>query len=158
MSGLSLAILAAALPVFFGGIGSCIGIGKVGRAANALLSREPQKFGSLLILEALPGTQGIYGFLAGFFVIMKIGLLGGKVPEIPFDVGVQILLAVLPITFVALTSAIFQGMVARSGVEVVAKQEKEFMKPVIFAAMVETYAILGLLASIIFINGISVGK
>ena len=80
--GLLYALLGAGLAIILCGIGSSIGIGCVGREANGVLSEEPEKFGTMLLLVALPGTQGIYGFLTGFLVIMKIGILGGKISAI----------------------------------------------------------------------------
>ena len=103
---------------------------------------------------ALPGTQGIYGFLSAFLVIMKLGLTGASaaVPTVPQ--GWQILVTCLPVAFTGLISGIHQGKVCASGVYMVAKQPKDLMKPVIMAALVETYAVLGLLITILLQNGI----
>ncbi|HZX09507.1 MAG TPA: V-type ATP synthase subunit K [Acidobacteriota bacterium] len=152
--GLTLAILGGAFAVIFGGIGSAIGIGLAGQASSGVLSEDPEKFGSLLLLVALPGTQGIYGFLSAFLVILKLGLTGGTVVMPSVYQGWQILIACLPIAFTGLLSGIHQGKVCTSGVYMVAKQPKDMMKPVIFAALVETYAVLGLLITIILLNGI----
>ena len=88
--GLMIAIAGGALAVALAGIGSAIGIAIAGEAADGVLSEEPGKFGNLLILVALPGTQGFYGFIVGFLVIMKIGLLGGEIPDISAYQGLQI--------------------------------------------------------------------
>ena len=141
--GLALAILGSAFAVIFGGIGSAIGIGLVGQASSGVMSEDPEKFGSLLILVALPGTQGIYGFLSAFLVILKLGLTGEAVVTLTTFQGLQILM-----------SGIHQGKVCAAGVYMVAKQPKDMMKPVILAALVETYAVLGLLVTIILLNGI----
>jgi len=61
--GLALAVLGAAIAAAVAGIGSALGVGIAGQAAAGLVSEDPDKFGKVLLLEALPGTQGIYGFL-----------------------------------------------------------------------------------------------
>jgi len=152
--GLTLAILGGALACILGGIGSAIGVGLAGQASSGVMSEDPGKFGSLLLLVALPGTQGIYGFLSAFLVILKIGLTTGTIPKLTVFSGWQILVACLPVAFAGLVSGIHQGKVCASGVYMVAKQPKDLMKPVIMAALVETYAVLGLLITILLLNGI----
>ena len=154
LSGLTIAILGAAFAVVLGGIGSAIGVGLAGQASSGVMSEDPDKFGSLLLLVALPGTQGIYGFLAAFLVILKLGLAGGTVATVSANQGWQILFSCLPVAFTGLVSGIHQGKVCASGVYMVAKQPKDLMKPVIMAALVETYAVLGLLITILLLNGI----
>ncbi|KPJ69914.1 permease [candidate division WOR-1 bacterium DG_54_3] len=152
--GLTLAVLGGALACILGGIGSAIGVGLAGQASSGVMSEDPEKFGSLLLLVALPGTQGIYGFLSAFLVILKIGLTTGVIPKLTVFNGWQILVACLPVAFAGLVSGIHQGKVCASGVYMVAKQPKDLMKPVIMAALVETYAVLGLLITILLLNGI----
>jgi len=154
--GLCLAIAGAALAVICGGIGSSIGIGFAGQASDGVLSEAPEKFGSLLILTVLPGTQGIYGFVSAFFVIIRIKLLGAQVPDISIVQGWQILMACAPVAFAGLVSGIFQGTVSAAGVSVAAKQTKDFMKAVISSALLETYAVLGLLITILLLMGIKI--
>jgi V/A-type H+-transporting ATPase subunit K len=155
--GLILAISGAAAAAILAGIGSALGVRLVGEVAAGLISEDPEKFGKVLILQALPGTQGIYGFLGAVMVMQKIGLLSGNLLSVSPEVGLQIFLACLPVGLVGLISAILQAKVAAAGVNVVAKQPTEAGKPVILAAMVETYAILGLLVTILLLNGIKVG-
>lgn len=152
--GLTVAIFGGALAVILGGIGSAIGVGIAGQASSGVMSEDPEKFGSLLLLVALPGTQGIYGFLSAFLVILKLGLTTGTVVSPAIDKGWQILIACLPVAFAGLVSGIHQGKVCASGIYMVAKQPKDLMKPVIMAALVETYAVLGLLITILLLNGI----
>jgi len=156
LSGLTLAIFGAALAVVLGGIGSAIGVGLAGQASSGVMSEDPDKFGSLLLLVALPGTQGIYGFLSAFLVILKLGLAGGTVATVNVTQGWQILFSCLPVGLTGLVSGIHQGKVCASGVYMVAKQPKDLMKPVILAALVETYAVLGLLITILIQNGITI--
>lgn len=155
--GLTVAILGGALAAILGGIGSAIGVGLAGQASSGVMSEDPEKFGSLLLLVALPGTQGIYGFLSAFLVILKLGLTTGTIVTPATDQGWQILVACLPVAFAGLVSGIHQGKVCASGVYMVAKQPKDLMKPVIMAALVETYAVLGLLITILLLNGIKLG-
>lgn len=155
--GLAMAIAASAIAAFGGGVGSAIGVSLPAQAAAGVLREDPEKFGSLFLLIVLPGTQGFYGFIAAFLIIIKIGLLGGNPVSPTLGQGVQILFASLPVAVAGLFSAIYQGKVCTSGVYLVAKHSEEVMKSVIFAAMVETYAVLGLLATFFLLNGIKIG-
>jgi V/A-type H+-transporting ATPase subunit K len=154
--GFTLAVFGGAFAVVLGGIGSAIGVGLAGQASSGVMSEDPEKFGSLLLLVALPGTQGIYGFLSAFLVMLKLGLVGGVLKSATVFQGWQILISCLPVAFAGLVSGIHQGKVCASGVYMVAKQPKDLMKPVIMAALVETYAVLGLLITILLLNGISI--
>jgi len=151
MSGLSLGVImatfGAGLAAIMAGTGSIIGIGYPGRAAAGVLSEDPRKFGSLFLLVVLPGTQGFYGFVAAFLIIGNIARVE------TFAQGLQLFFAALPVAFTGLLSGIHQGKVCAAGVNLVAKRAKEAMKGVIFAAMVETYAVLGLLITF-FLNNL----
>lgn len=153
--GLAMAILGFALSAFLAGIGSALGISYVSRVANGVLAEDPTKFGSLFILVALPGTQGFYGFLGAFLGIMKIGVLGNLVP-LTFEQGIQLFFSCLPVGIAGLITAIWQGKVCAAGAELVAKRPTEAMKAVIYGALVETYAVLGLLATIFLQMGVRV--
>jgi V/A-type H+/Na+-transporting ATPase subunit K len=152
-TGLVIAILGGAMAVALGGIGSAIGVGIAGEIAAGVVSEDPDKFGKTLLLQALPGTQGIYGFLAAFWVMLKVNMLGAALP-ISTITGWQIFMACVPIMCSGLVSAIYQGRVSAAGIAMVAKKPDEVGKELIFAAMVETYAVLGLLATILLINGV----
>ena len=154
-NGNFLAVLGAALAVGLGGIGSAKGVGIAGEAAAGLIAEDPDKFGQTLILQALPGTQGIYGFLVGIMVMLNCGFLGGNA-ALTASQGMYVLAACLPCALTGLISGLHQGRVAAAGINVVAKRPNEVSKAMIYAAMVETYAILGLLISILLV--INVGK
>lgn len=154
--GLALAVLGAAIAVILGGIGSSLGVGIAGQAAAGLISEEPEKFGKALVLQALPGTQGIYGFLGAVLALQKLGLLGGTAVTVSTYVGWQLLFACLPVALAGLISAIYQGKVATAGINMLAKKPEASGKAIILAAMVETYAIIGLLATILLINGVKI--
>ena len=152
MTGQVYAIIGAALAVGMAGMGSAIGVGIVGQAAAGVVSEDPDKFGQTLLLQALPGTQGIYGLLIGFIVMSRVGILGGAAPDM--GQGLMILGACLPIAIVGLVSGVYQGKAAAAGVGLVAKRSEELGKAITFAVLVETYAVLALLASFLMVNGI----
>lgn len=153
-SGNFLAILGASVSAM-AGIGSAIGVGIAGSAASGVVAEDPKKFGSTLMLQALPGTQGIYGLLIAFIILNKIGLLGGNMAALTTAQGGFFLAASLPVGIVGLVSAIHQGKVAASGIMLVGKRPEEIAKAMVYTAMVETYAVLALLASFLMVNGIA---
>jgi len=151
LTGENLALLGAAIAVSLCCAGSAIGIGIAGQAASGLLSEQPDAFGKVLILEALPGTQGIYGLITAFLIMIKIGVIGGDGTEITFGQGVYMLVAALPIAIAGYVSAPYQARVAASGINLIAKQKDQLGKAIVNAALVETYAILALLISLLLI-------
>jgi len=153
-TGQVIAFLGAGLAAAMAGIGSARGVGLVGEAASGVVSEDPSKFGKLLILQALPGTQGIYGLLTWFLVMVQGGFLGGTSKTITTAQGWQFFAACIPIMLVGYFSAIYQGRVAAAGVALVAKRPEEQAKALVMTAMVETYAILALLASVLAILSI----
>ena len=144
--GIVFAILGAACAVFLSGMGSAKGVGLVGEAGAGVISEDPSKFGKVLILQILPGTQGLYGFLAAFMIMNKI------TAELSMAQGLGLFVAALPIAFVGYFSGVAQGRVAAAGVGIVAKKPDQNGKAITFAAMVETYAVLALLISILLIG------
>ncbi|MBR0365656.1 MAG: V-type ATP synthase subunit K [Clostridia bacterium] len=152
--GLVFALLGAVLASLMAGIGSAIGVGAAGQAAAGVVTEDPTKFSKVLIMQLLPGTQGIYGLLIAFITLSQIGILGGSA-EVSLVKGLLYLAACLPMAFVGLWSAIRQGRAAVSGIMMIAKKPDQMSKAMIFAAMVETYAILALLVSILAIFGIA---
>ncbi|MAF13404.1 MAG: permease [Parcubacteria group bacterium] len=149
--GIALAIFGAALAVGLAGAGSAIGVGIAGQAGSGVLSEDPKKFGNVLVLQALPATQGIYGFIAAFLILQKVGLLGGEVAQITVAQGWGLFFAALPIAIGGLTSGWFQGKVSAAGMGVVAKQSKGLGNAMVLSAMVETYAVLGLLVTLLLL-------
>ncbi len=97
MDGLSLALLGAALATFLAGIGSSIGVGLAGQASTGVIGEDPDKFGKVMLLTALPGTQGIYGFVVGFLVLLKLQIIGGTIPDVSVAQGWSLLFACLPV-------------------------------------------------------------
>jgi len=156
ISGNFLALLGAALAVIIAGLGSAKAVGMVGEAAAGVVTEDPDRFGQTLLLQALPGTQGIYGLLTAFVILNKIGIVGGTPKVLTSEQGILLLAAALPIAIVGYFSAIAQGRAATAGVAIVAKRPQELAKAITYAAMVETYAVLALLGSILMIFGIKV--
>jgi V/A-type H+-transporting ATPase subunit K len=148
-----LTLMAGALAALLPGIGSAKSVGRVGEVATGVLTEDPSKFGKVLILQALPGTQGIYGLLSWFMIMNSSGLLSGSA-NLSWQTGLAYLMAALPITFVGYFSSIYQGRVAEAGVALVAKRPAEQSKALVMAAMVETYAILALLATVLSVLNI----
>ena len=155
--GLVFALTGAAVAVFMAGAGSAIGVGIAGQAASGVVTEDPGKFAQVLIMQLLPGTQGIYGLLVGFITLSKIGLLGGNVASLNMSTGLMILAACLPIGIVGLISGKSQGQTSAAAIGIVAKKPDQFGKAMLFPAMVETYAILAFIISFLMYNGVQIG-
>ena len=152
--GIVFALAGAALAALMAGIGSAVGVGIAGQAAAGATTEEPNLFSKVLILQLLPGTQGIYGLLIGFITLTQIGIMGGS-SDISLQKGLMYFAACLPMAIVGLFSAIHQGKTSVAAIGLVSKKPDQFGKAMIFPAMVETYAILALLISILAIFGIA---
>lgn len=155
-NGLVFALLGAALAALLAGIGSAKGVSLVGEAASGVVSVDPSKFSKVLLLELLPGTQGLYGLIAAMFILIRTNVLSGNASELTVQQGLAFLAASLPIAVVGLISGIMQGRTAAAGVSITAKKPEHNIKAIIMAAMVETYAILALLVSVLMILNINV--
>lgn len=152
--GVVLALLGASLSVLLAGIGSAIGVGMGGEAAAGVVSEDPSKFGKVLLMQLLPGTQGIYGLLIAVFVFLQIGVLGGDATQVTFVQGLLYFIACLPMGIVGLWSALKQARASVAGIGIIAKRPDQMGKAMTFASMVETYALLALLASALSILSI----
>ena len=152
--GLALALLGAGLAAVLPGIGSAKGTGIAGEAGTGLLCQDPGKFGKVLILQVIPGTQGLYGLVVWFFAIFNMGLLGGD-PSLTLPEGLQYLVACLPMALGGLFSAIAQGRVAAGSINILAKKPDDWSKGMVLCITVEFYAILSLLASMLMIINIA---
>jgi V/A-type H+-transporting ATPase subunit K len=147
----TLCIAGAALAVILSGIGSAVGIGYAGRASLGAMSEGTKDFAKYLMLTALPGTQGIYGFVAAFLVMLWSGIMDGQTAALTVERGWQFFYASLPVAFAGLFSAIQQGKVCASGVNMTTKQPGEVGKALVLGVFVEFYAVLGLLISILLL-------
>ena len=153
--GTIFAAAGAAMAAVMAGVGSAIGVGLAGQASADVVSEDPDRFGSCLLLQLLPGTQGIYGLLIAFVIASKAGLLSGAA-SLSATAGLSLFLAAIPIAFGGLLSAIAQGKVAVAGINLVAKKPEEQGKAMLMTVMVETYAVLALLISFLLVNGVQV--
>ncbi|MDU5922871.1 MAG: V-type ATP synthase subunit K, partial [Finegoldia magna] len=147
--GLVLGVLSVVIAVLFSGMGSAKGVGMAGEAAAGVVIEEPEKFGKSLVLQLLPGTQGLYGFVIGILILFK--LVGGN---ISLAQGYVYIAAALPVGVVGYFSAIAQSKVAVSGINILAKNEPQQAKGIIYAVMVELYAILAFAISFLLMNQI----
>ena len=153
--GIVLALLGAAFAVLLAGAGSAVGVGRAGEAAAGVVTEDPSKFGKVLILQLLPGTQGIYGLLIGFLCLSQIVVIGGSFTELSVVKGALYFLACLPTAVVGYWSALKQSRAAVASIGLIAKRPNQLGKAILFPAMVETYAIFALLISILSITGVS---
>lgn len=154
--GLAIALFGAALCAGLAGAGSAAGVQYGGKAAAGVVAEKPELFGKLLVLQALPGTQGIYGFLVAVLILVKCGVLGGAAADLSIEQGLAFFAAGFPIGLVGLISGIYQGKTAAASILMTAKDPDASAKGITMTAMVETYAILALLVSILIWMGIQV--
>ena len=152
--GICLGLLGAGLAVALAGIGSAIGTGIAGEAGAGLLCEDPGKFGKVMILQVIPGTQGIYGFVVGFLTLMFMGVLDGSAVNLTTMEGFRYLVACLPIALGGWISAIAQGRVAATAINILAKKPDDWSKGMILCVTVEFYAILSLLVSLFMLFSI----
>lgn len=146
--GIILAVLGVAFAALLPGIGSAKGVGLAGEAATGLLTEEPEKFGKALILQLLPGTQGLYGFVIALMILGKIAGIGDA-----FDLrtGGYLFLSSLPVAFVGWKSALFQAKCSAASMSILAKKEEHATKGIVLTVMVETYALLGFVMSVLMV-------
>lgn len=148
------AIAGAAIAVGMAGMGSAIGIGLAGQTSLGAMTEDPANFARYLLLTALPGTQGIYGFVAAFLIMQWSGIVGGAAESLTVGKGIQFFLSALPIGVLGFLSAIHQGKVCAAGVNMTTQQPGEVGKALVLGVFVELYAVLGLLISILLLISI----
>jgi V/A-type H+-transporting ATPase subunit K len=150
--GFAIAIAGAGLAAGLSACGAAIGTGLAGEMAAGVLSEDPDKIGSMLVLQALPGTQAFYGLVTAILVLVKLQVFGGNgLIDIQLEKGLAIFGACLPVIFGEFVSAIWQGRVSVASMGTVAKRPDAFGKAVILPAMVETFALLSLIGSIVIL-------
>ena len=146
--------LAGAGLAMFAGIGSAKGVGMACEAGTGVLTEDPSKFGKLLVLEPLPGTQGLYGFIVAFLIMIQSGVMNGGLGTISTETGLQYLAASVAIGIVGLFSAIAQGRAAVASIAMIAKKPGEFGKGLVSTTLVEIYALLSFLISLLCVINI----
>lgn len=151
VGGMAIGLLGAGLAAFLAGIGSAKGCGIAGEAGAGLLCEDPSKFGKVMILQVIPGTQGLYGLVIWFFAILQMGVLNGTAFDLTVTEGIRYFVACLPIAFGGWVSAMAQGRVAAASINILAKKPEDWSKGMILCITVEFYAILSLLASFLML-------
>lgn len=151
--GFAIAILGGGLAAGLAAYGSSVGVGLAGEMAGGVISEDPDKFGSMLILQALPATQSIYGLVVAILVLVKLFGFSEteRVLSLDLATGLAIFAACVPAMFGELISSIWQGKVAVSSMGVVAKKPDAFGRAVIMPVLVETFGLFALIATIIIL-------
>ena len=149
MNGMFCALVGASLATALAGIGSAKGVGGAAQTAMGVLSEDSSKFGKMLVLTLLPGTQGLYGFIVGFLILVSCGVLGGALPTM--GQGLAFLGASLAIGLGGLFSGIAQGKAAVSGIAMTAKYDANFSKGMVSVTLVEIYALLAFIVSLLVV-------
>lgn len=151
--GFAIAILGGGLAAGLAAYGSSVGVGLAGEMAGGVISEDPDKFGSMLILQALPATQSIYGLVVAILVLVKLNGFDSenRLEELDLASGLAIFAACVPAMFGELISSIWQGKVAVSSMGVVAKKPDAFGRAVIMPVLVETFGLFALIATIIIL-------
>ncbi len=152
--GQILAFTAAALATFIAGASSTKGVGIAGQTSAGVSTENPEVNSKLMVLQILPGTQGIYGFLIGVIILVNTGALGGDLKAVDLYQGLMLLAAVIPVALVGFLSAVHQGKVAAAGMLMVGQHPDMSGKAITMTVMVETYAVLALLASFLMVNAV----
>lgn len=154
--GQILTLLAAALSTVLAGMGSAKGVGMAGQTSAGVSTEAPEVNSKLLVLQLLPGTQGIYGFLVGVMILINTQVLGGSMVPVTVEQGLAFLAAVLPVGVVGYFSAVHQARVASAGMLMTGEHPEMSGKAITMAVLVETYAVFALLASILMVMAIKV--
>ena len=152
MNGVLFAILAATIATVLAGIGSAKGVGGAAQASMGVLSEDSSMFDKMLVLTLLPGTQGLYGFIVGFIIMIRCGMLGGTEPTLLQ--GLSYVAASLAIGIGGLISGIAQGKAAVSGISMCAKDGSNFSKAMVSVTLVEIYALLAFIVSLLMVISI----
>ena len=152
--GLFFAFLGAALAIGVAGTGSAKGVGLASEAAAGVTADDPSKFGRLLVLQLLPGTQGLYGFIISIMVMSNVGILGGTPPK-DITTGLMYFAACLAVSVGGFFSAVAQGRVCAAGVNIIAKKPNESAKAIVSASLVELYALISFIVSLLLVMDIN---
>ena len=107
-TGGAIGMLGAGLAVCLAGAGSARGTGLAGEAGTGLLCEDPSKFGKVMILQVIPGTQGLYGLVIGFLCLMRMGVLDGTYVDMSLQEGLRYFAACMPIAIGGGISAVAQ--------------------------------------------------
>lgn len=154
--GITLSVVGAAMAAVFGGLGSSIGVSSAGSKGTGVLAEKPELFGKILVITALPGSQGVYGLLIAILTLNAVGILAGAPVEVSTQTGWALFTAGAIMGFSGLGSGIYQGRVAAGGIGALARNGSVGGKAIVLSVIIETYAIFGLLVSILIFNGVQI--
>ena len=149
-TGMGWTIIGGIAAVMLGGIGSATGIRIAATQGAGVMSEKPELFGKLLVLMALPGTQGFYGLIVAVMMCLQTGIMAGKVTVTPL-VGMALMFVGVCTGMVLWLSAVNQGRTSAASINLTAKKPEESGRAIILPALVETYAVVALLAAILLI-------
>lgn len=152
--GQILALVAAGIAVVISGIGSSRGVGMAGETAAGISTEKPEVNSKLLVLQLLPATQGIYGFLVAIIVLINTGVLAGSMKDVTIMQGVGFIIGCLPVAIIGYYSAIKQAKVSMASMLMTGERPEMSGKGITMTVMVETYAVLSLLVSFLVVNSI----
>ena len=158
-TGLAIGLLGAGLAACLAGAGSARGTGVAGEAGAGLLTQDPSKFGKVMIMQVIPGTQGLYGLVVWFFALLQMGVFGGNIALTDLTVmdGLRVAAACIPMATGCAISSPAQGRVAATAINLMAKRPDDWAKGIILCITVEFYAILCLLASFLMLLNLNLG-
>ncbi len=153
LAGVDWALLGGGMAAILGGIGSAVGITIASAVVSGIVTEDGEKFGKLLPIAAMPGTQGIYGFISAVLVLIFFGIFGGNV-GLEAAGGFKVFLACQPVAWLCFVTAIYQGKTGASAAGIVARRSEDSGKALILPALVETYAVLSLIVTILMLLGL----
>lgn len=142
---LIIAVLGVAVSVLFSGAGSARGVSMTGKAAAALISEQPEKFGQSLVLQMMSGTQGLYGFIVGFLIFMNID------DSLVIADALKYLGAGAVMGVAGFLTALQQAATSTAGIQILAKKPEHSTKGVLYSAMIETYAIFAFVIAVLIV-------
>ncbi|TYQ14992.1 UNVERIFIED_CONTAM: V/A-type H+-transporting ATPase subunit K [Acetivibrio alkalicellulosi] len=142
------AMFGAAIAFFVAGMGSSKGVGIAGQAGTGVLTEDPGKFVPVMILEAIASTQAIYGFVIAFLILGNVNIGG----DLSLESGLFLFAAGIPVGLTGLMSGIYQGKVAASGINMIAKRPESMGRAITLALMVEMFAILAFIISFLMLG------
>lgn len=154
--GLALSVLGATISIIGGGVGTILGTRHIASGGSGLVAAKPQSFGLVLLMSALPSSQGIYGFLGSILILQQTGFLAGTINDVGLEMGLALFFASLPVGILGLFSGNGQGQVLQAGLRIVAKNPADVGKSVILGVLMESMAVFGLLLTILIVNNVTV--
>ncbi|MBQ3276231.1 MAG: V-type ATP synthase subunit K [Oscillospiraceae bacterium] len=155
--GLALGFLGSGLACGLCCAGSAKGTGLAGESGIGLLGEDPSYFGKVMILQVIPGTQGLYGLVVWFFALLQMGVFGGDPTSLTIADGLRVVAACLPMAIGGCISAPAQGRAAARAINLMARRPDDWAKGIVMCITVEFYAILSLLASFLMLLNLHIG-